>query len=128
MPILRRADPSTTNGTALSRHPFDALQEESMQRLLLLPLLSLIPLLAFTGCATRKPAVAQKPTAETPMPPAKSEMAMPTTKGSLKVVAPNAGQKITTADIPVQVAVSDFKVSSDHVGMPDVDGEGHIHV
>jgi len=50
------------------------------------------------------------------------------TKGSLKVVSPIDGQKITTTDIPAQVAVSNFKVSAAHVGMPDVDGEGHIHV
>jgi hypothetical protein len=56
------------------------------------------------------------------------EMAMPTTTGALAVVSPRDGEKVTTTDIPVQVAVSNFKVSSAHVGMPDVDGEGHIHV
>ncbi len=84
-----------------------------------LPLSALIPLFAVAGCTIQAPAVAQEKT---------GEMAMPTTKGSLQVVSPSEGQKIDTTDIPVQVAVSNFKVSSDHVGMPDVDGEGHIHV
>ena len=95
-----------------------------MRRSPVLPLLALIPALAFAGCTAQKqPQVAQKPAGETA-----GEMAMPTTKGSLKVVSPNEGQKITTTDIPAQVAVSNFTVSSAHVGMPDVDGEGHIHV
>lgn len=55
-------------------------------------------------------------------------MAMPHTKGSLRILSPRAGQKITTTDIPVRVAVSHFRLSPEHVGMPDVDGEGHIHV
>jgi hypothetical protein len=48
--------------------------------------------------------------------------------GSIKVTSPKEGEKITSTDIPVKVEVSAFKVSADHVGMPDVDGEGHIHV
>lgn len=56
------------------------------------------------------------------------EMHMASTKGSLKVISPKSGEKITTTDIPVQVKVSNFKLSSDHVGMPDVPEEGHIHV
>jgi hypothetical protein len=55
-------------------------------------------------------------------------MSMPSTSGSLKVVSPKSGQRITTTDIPVSVRVSDFKVSSRHVGLPDAEGEGHIHV
>ena len=31
-------------------------------------------------------------------------------------------------DIPVQLQVMDFSLSPDHVGLPDKDGEGHIHV
>jgi len=90
-----------------------------MRRLPVLPLLTLIPAFAFAGCTAQEPKVAQKTT---------GEMAMPMTKGSLKVLSPTEGEKLTATDIPVQVAVSDFKVSSAHVGMPDVDGEGHIHV
>jgi hypothetical protein len=56
------------------------------------------------------------------------EMSMPTTSGSLEVISPKNGQKITTTDIPVNVAVKDFKLSSKHVGAPDAEGEGHIHV
>jgi hypothetical protein len=55
-------------------------------------------------------------------------MAMPTTKGSLQVLSPANGQLITTADIPAKVAVSNFRISRENVGRPDVDGEGHIHV
>ena len=56
------------------------------------------------------------------------EMSMPSTSGSLKVVSPKNGQKITTTDIPVRVKVSDFKLSPKNVGLPDAEGEGHIHV
>ncbi len=56
------------------------------------------------------------------------EMAMPSTSGSIKVISPTSGEKITTTDIPVRVAVSDFKLSPKHVGLPDAEGEGHIHV
>jgi hypothetical protein len=35
-------------------------------------------------------------------------------------------QKITTTDIPAQVAVSNFDVSADHAGMPDVDAESAL--
>jgi hypothetical protein len=55
-------------------------------------------------------------------------MSMPSTSGSLKVISPKNGQKITTTDIPVSVKVSDFKLSPKHVGLPDTAGEGHIHV
>ena len=36
----------------------------------------------------------------------KGEMAMPTTTGSLRVLSPRNGQRITTNNIPVRVAVS----------------------
>jgi plastocyanin len=49
-------------------------------------------------------------------------------KPGLRVVSPPEGARITSIDIPVQVEVSDFKVSAADVGLPDVDGEGHIHV
>ena len=70
--------------------------------------------------------------AQHPMPgqmaPMKGEMAMPTTTGSLRVISPANGARITTTDIPVRVAVSNFRVSSANVGRPDVPNEGHIHV
>jgi len=56
------------------------------------------------------------------------EMSMPSTTGSLKVSSPKDGQKITTTDIPIRVKISDFKLSSKHVGLPDAEGEGHVHV
>ena len=40
----------------------------------------------------------------------KDEVAMPTTTGSLKVVSPANGARITTTDIPARVAVSNFRV------------------
>lgn len=58
----------------------------------------------------------------------KGEMAMPTTTGSLRVVSPANGARITTIDIPAKVAVSNFRVSAANVGRPDVPNEGHIHV
>ena len=90
-----------------------------LPRLSLLPLSTLITLFALAGCTAQAPAQAQEKT---------TEMPMPMTKGSLSVVSPKEGETITATDIPVRVAVSNFKVSRDHVGMPDVDGEGHIHV
>jgi hypothetical protein len=78
-------------------------QEEIMRRVPVLSSLTLIPALAFVGCtAQQQPKVAQKTT---------GEMAMPMTKGSLKVVSPKEGEKLTATDVPMQVAVSDFKVS-----------------
>jgi hypothetical protein len=56
------------------------------------------------------------------------QMSMPSTSGSLTVVSPKNGQKIATTDIPVSVQVSDFKLSPKHVGLPDAEGEGHVHV
>ncbi len=60
--------------------------------------------------------------------PSGQGMSMPSTSGSLKVISPKNGQKITTTDIPVSVQVSGFKLSPKHVGLPDAEGEGHIHV
>jgi len=71
--------------------------------------LALIPLLAATSWAM-------------------AEMPMMKTKGSITVLSPKNGQKITSIDIPVKVSVSKFNISAAHVGLPDVDREGHIHV
>jgi hypothetical protein len=84
------------------------------------------------GCAQQGSATAaQEPAkpqmAAAPMPMT-GEMAMPTTMGSLRVLSPRNGQRITTDNIPVRVAVSNFTLSRDQVGRPDVTGEGHIHV
>jgi hypothetical protein len=49
-------------------------------------------------------------------------------KPSISVVSPKNGDTITSIDIPVQVQVSNFKLSPEDVGLPDKDGEGHIHV
>jgi hypothetical protein len=49
-------------------------------------------------------------------------------KPSIAVVSPRAGDTIISTDIPVTVQVSNFTVSSADVGLPDKDGEGHIHV
>jgi hypothetical protein len=62
------------------------------------------------------------------MAPMKGETAMPTTTGSLRVVSPASGARITTTDMPVRVAVSNFRVSEANVGRPDVPNEGHIHI
>jgi hypothetical protein len=58
----------------------------------------------------------------------KGEMAMPTTTGSLRVVSPANGARITATDIPARVAISNFRVSAADAGRPDVPNEGHIHV
>ena len=76
-------------------------------------------------------AAAQQPPKHEPMAPMKGEMKempMPTTTGSLRVISPANGARITTTDIPARVAVSNFKVSAAAAGRPDVEGEGHIHV
>ena len=49
-------------------------------------------------------------------------------KPGLKVISPTEGARITSTDIPAQVEVSNFKLSADDVGLPDVEGEGHVHV
>lgn len=49
-------------------------------------------------------------------------------KPSLAVLSPSNGDTVTSTDIPVSVQVSNFTLSAPEVGMPDRDGEGHIHV
>jgi hypothetical protein len=49
-------------------------------------------------------------------------------KPSLAVVSPADGDTVTSTDIPVTVQVSNFTLSPADVGLPDKDGEGHIHV
>ncbi len=49
-------------------------------------------------------------------------------KPSLTVLSPKAGDTVTSTDIPVSVKVSNFNLSAADVGLPDKDGEGHIHV
>ncbi len=94
-----------------------------MRRPRFLPLLTVIPALAFAGCTMSGSSMPGSS-----MGQMGGEMPMPTTEGSLTVISPTEGQTITTTDIPVRVAVSHFNISHAHVGMPDVDGEGHIHV
>jgi hypothetical protein len=65
--------------------------------------------LVLAGCTQGSSTAAQEPakpdTAAATMP-MKGEMAMPTTTGSLRVLSPRNGQRITTNNIPVRVAVS----------------------
>lgn len=49
-------------------------------------------------------------------------------KPSLTVVTPSNGDTVSSTDIPVSVQVSNFTLSTPDVGLPDKDGEGHIHV
>jgi len=49
-------------------------------------------------------------------------------KPSIAIVSPKAGDTVTSTDIPVTVQVSNFNLSPADVGLPDKDGEGHIHV
>src|SRR5205809_1062846 len=49
-------------------------------------------------------------------------------KPSLAVLSPSNGDTVTSTDIPVSVQVSNFTLSTPDVGLPDKDGEGHIHV
>lgn len=95
-----------------------------MVRMQFVPLLMVAPLLALSSC-TQGGSSEKQPMAGMEM---HGNMPMPTTNGSLKIVSPAEGQKITGNDIPVRVAVSNFNVSSAHVGMPDTQDEGHIHV
>ena len=73
-------------------------------------MLAVVPLVALTNWA------------------AAQEASMPTTSGSIEIVSPTPGQVITATDIPVTVRVSNFTLAPEKVGMPDADGEGHIHV
>jgi hypothetical protein len=50
------------------------------------------------------------------------------TKPSLSVLSPSNGATVTSTDIPVSVQVSNFTLSAPDVGLPDKEGEGHIHV
>jgi hypothetical protein len=47
---------------------------------------------------------------------------------SIAVLLPSNGDTVTSTDIPVRVQVSNFTLSAPDVGLPDKDGEGHIHV
>ena len=49
-------------------------------------------------------------------------------KPSLTVLSPADGDTVTSTDIPVTVRVANFTLSPADVGLPDKDGEGHIHV
>ena len=49
-------------------------------------------------------------------------------KPSITVISPSNGDTVTSTDIPVRAQVSNFTLSAANVGMPDKDGEGHIHV
>jgi plastocyanin len=49
-------------------------------------------------------------------------------KPSLRILSPTEGTRVTSTDIPVQLEVSSFSLSAADVGLPDVNGEGHIHV
>src|SRR5207245_8774049 len=49
-------------------------------------------------------------------------------KPSIAVTSPSNRDIVTTTDIPVSVQVSNFTLSPADVGIPDKDGEGHIHV
>ncbi len=49
-------------------------------------------------------------------------------KPSLSILSPQAGENVTSTDIPVSIQVSNLSLSSADVGLPDKDGEGHIHV
>jgi hypothetical protein len=49
-------------------------------------------------------------------------------KPSFTVLTPKAGDTVTSTDIPVSIQVSNFSLSGADVGLPDKDGEGHIHV
>ncbi len=49
-------------------------------------------------------------------------------KPELTVLSPTEDQVLTSTDIPVTVAVANFKLSDAAVGRPDKAGEGHIHV
>lgn len=79
--------------------------------------------LALVGCS--QPGAAQN---AMPMADSHGGMPMAETQGTLKVISPANGSRITSTNIPVHVAVSHFKLSSAHVGLPDAKDEGHIHV
>lgn len=47
---------------------------------------------------------------------------------AIEVLSPQAGETVTSDDIEVQVAVSDFTVDCAKAGRPNEDGVGHIHL
>lgn len=47
---------------------------------------------------------------------------------TIEVLSPQPGETVTSADIPVPVAVSDFAVDCAMSGRPNEEGVGHIHV
>jgi hypothetical protein len=47
---------------------------------------------------------------------------------AIDVVSPQAGETVTSDDIDVQVAVSNFTVDCAQAGRPNEDGVGHIHL
>ncbi len=49
-------------------------------------------------------------------------------KPSSVLVSPSNGDTVTTTDLPVRVQVSNLTVSAADVGLPDKEGEVHIHV
>jgi hypothetical protein len=77
-----------------------------------------------TAPVAAKPAAPTTAPATKPATPAKPAANAP----SLKIASPKEGDKLTSTDIPVQVNVSNFKLSPLGAGLPDKDGEGHIHV
>ena len=88
-----------------------------------------------SAAASAKPAASAPAAASASAKPAASGAAAakpspsaPTTMGSLTVVSPKTGDKITTTDVPVEVQVKDFKLSAEDIGRPDKPDEGHIHV
>ena len=46
---------------------------------------------------------------------------------TIQITSPADGAKITSTDLPITTAVSNFKVDCSVVGMPDQAGVGHIH-
>jgi hypothetical protein len=49
-------------------------------------------------------------------------------KPSITVISPSNGDTVTSTDVPIRVQVLNFTLSAPDVGLPDKDGEGHIHV
>ncbi len=49
-------------------------------------------------------------------------------KPSFTVLSPRDGETVVSTDIPVTLQVNNFALSAADVGLPDQDGEGHVHV
>ncbi len=47
---------------------------------------------------------------------------------SLTVLSPQDGETVVNTDIPVVLQVNNFALSAANVGLPDKEGEGHVHV